>query len=348
MRNILLCATPAVLLSFAPASAQQAISTPILLSDENFRDLAGISAGNGGTGFVNTTSNNGAMRTGVFYRSEALSTLSNADSLILSKLRIGLDIDLRTNSEITGPASFPFSPNAGIDILPIGTNYTWVNIYGTISPPSTLTATPPVTDKATAITYMKTTYQNFVTDPVQRAAFHTVLIDLANEADPALYHCSGGKDRTGWTSMLLQSIAGVSPTIIMQDYKASNKYMAGSINQIMNAYPADAQVLAVMLGVKKSFLQAGLDQVIASYGSLNAYLIQGLGLTQADIYVLRAKMVYYSTLPGQSGFAGNAAAGAAFLNGLQNSPLSGRYTSYNYYLQSAIDMGTLLPGIIAE
>ena len=48
-----------------------------------------------------------------------------------------------------------------------------------------------------------------------------------------------------------------------------------------------------MLRVLRGFLQAGLDQVIASYGWLNAYLIQGLGLTQADIYVLRAKMVYY-------------------------------------------------------
>jgi protein tyrosine/serine phosphatase len=335
MRNILLCATPAVLLSFAPASAQQAISTPILLSDENFRDLAGISAGNGGTGFVDTTSNNGVMRTGVFYRSEALSQLTNADSNTLStKLHIGLDIDLRTISEIQGPANPPLSPNAGPDLVPNGSNYTWVNIYGTISPPSTSTSTPPVTDKASAVTYMKTTYQNFVTDPVQRAAFHTVLIDLANEADPALYHCSGGKDRTGWTSMLLQSIAGVSPTIIMQDYMASNKYMAASINQILKDYPAEAPIYKVMLGVRRGFLQAGLDQVIASYGSLNAYLIQGLGLTQADIYVLRAKMVYYSTLPGQSGLAGNAASGAAFLNALQNSPLSGHYTSYNYYLQS--------------
>jgi protein-tyrosine phosphatase len=340
MRNILVCTTSLVLLSFAPASAQQAISTPILQSDENFRDLAGISAGNGGTGFVDTTSNNGVMRTGVFYRSEALSQLNPADSATLfSKLHIGLDIDLRTISEIQGPASLPFSPNAGIDILPIGTNYTWVNIYGTISPPSTSTSTPPVTDKASAVTYMKTTYQNFVTDPVQRAAFHTVLIDLANEADPALYHCSGGKDRTGWTSMLLQSIAGVSPTTIMQDYLASNNYMAASIAQILKDYPGE--VYKVMLGVRRGFLQAGLDQVIASYGSLNAYLIQGLGLTQADIYVLRAKMVYYSTLPGQSGLAGNAASGAAFLNALQNSPLSGHYTSYNYYLQSAIDMGTL-------
>src|ERR1019366_3163264 len=202
-------------------------------------------------------------------------------------------------------------------------------------------STSGVNSKTAAVTYMTTTYQAFVTDPIQRAAFTTVLNDLANEGDPALYLCSGGKDRTGWTSMLLQSIAGVSPTTIMKDYLATNSYMAGSIKQIMNASPADAQVLAVMLGVQPGFLQAGLDQVIASYGSLNAYLIQGLGLTQADIYVLRAKMVYYSTLPGQSGFAGNAAAGAAFLNGLQNSPLSGRYTSYNYYLQSAIDMGTL-------
>ena len=66
-----------------------------------------------------------------------------------------------------------------------------------------------------------------------------------------------------------------------------------------------------------------------------------MGLTQADIYVLRAKMVDYLTLPGQSGFVGNAAAGAALLNALQNSPLSGAYTAFNYYLQSAIDAGTL-------
>jgi len=95
------------------------------------------------------------------------------------------------------------------------------------------------------------------------------------------------------------------------------------------------------LGVQPSFLQSALEQVTASYGSMNAYLMQGLGLSQADIYVLRAKMVDYLTLPGQSGFVGNAAAGAALLNELQNSPLSGHYTDYNDYLQSAIDAGTL-------
>jgi len=74
---------------------------------------------------------------------------------------------------------------------------------------------------------------------------------------------------------------------------------------------------------------------------MQAYLMQGLGLSQADIYVLRAKMVYYTRLPGQGVFAGNAASGTAMLNALQNSPLSGTYTNYNYYLQAAVDAGTL-------
>ena len=52
-------------------------------------------------------------------------------------------------------------------------------------------------------------------------------------------------------------------------------------------------------------------------------------------------MVNYLTLPGQAGASGNAASGAALLNALQNSPLSGRYTAFNFYLQSAVDAGTL-------
>jgi protein tyrosine/serine phosphatase len=336
MKRVLLCATPAVLcLSFAPAFAQQAISTPILTSVLNFRDLAGISASNGGTGFADTTSNNGVLRTGVFYRAQVLA-LSPADWATISTLHIGLDIDLRTPTEI---ATTP-------DWVPNGAYYTNVNIYGTAAPPPT-----PVISAAVSIANFESQYRAFVTDPNQRAAFRTVLIDLANESDAALFHCSGGKDRTGWTAALLQSMAGVSPATIMNDYLATNIYTASFISTSLAAVKAQAgggvagdqaaAAIEPMLGVQPSFLQAGLDQMIASYGSLNAYLLYGLGLSQADIYVLRAKMVDYLTLPGQGGFAGNAAAGATFLNELQNSPLSGHYTAYNYYLQSAVDAGTL-------
>jgi uncharacterized protein with beta-barrel porin domain len=138
----------------------------------------------------------------------------------------------------------------------------------------------------------------------------------------------------------------------MKDYLATNAYTSAQIVGEYNQLIADkgvavANILYPLLGVQSSFLQAAIDQISLSYPaatfdqSMHAYLTQGLGLTQADIYVLRAKMVDYLTLPGQSGFVGNAAAGAALLNALQNSPLSGAYTAFNYYLQSAIDAGTL-------
>ena len=50
-------------------------------------------------------SNGGVMRTGVFYRSTALSRLSNADWMTLSSLHIGLDIDLRTLAEINNTSA---------------------------------------------------------------------------------------------------------------------------------------------------------------------------------------------------------------------------------------------------
>lgn len=321
------------LLAAAPARAQLAISTPLLSSAPNFRDLAGISALHGGTGLVNPTGNFGLMRQGVFYRTDELKYLSRADSLIITLLGIRRDIDLRTGSEV---ASSP-------DIVPFGVAYTNINIYGTFSP----TPLPPFTvSPAVATSFMQASYRAFVTDPVQRAGFRAVLLTLAHDPYADLYHCSGGKDRTGWTSAILQSIAGVGQSTIMRDYLATNSYTSSLISAsraaILAQTPgANPDTVDALLGVQSSYLQAGLDEVIASYGSMYAYLTQGLGLSQADIYVLRAKMVSYAILPGQLTARGNAASGTAFLGALQESPLSGSYTNYNYYLQSAVDQGSL-------
>jgi hypothetical protein len=311
-RNALLCgaAAAALCLPSPPACAQEAITTPVLASDPNFRDLAGIGAAEGGTGYADSTSHGGQMRTGVFYRSMSLSGLSNADFATLSSLHPVLDIDLRMPSEIEG-SPFPY----GRDRVPTGAAYVNINILAD-NPP-----TPPFNNA----------YQSFATSPIEAAAFGTVLLDSAHASGPALWHCSEGKDRTGWTAMLLETIAGVplgsanSPPAqgtIMFNYLASNTYLGATV-----AY--------------QEWLANGLADVNNAWGSMDAYLRNGLGLTLADIYVLRAKMVYFPELPGQPGFSGNAAAGAALLNELQNSPLSGRYTAYNYYLQSAIDAGTL-------
>ena len=116
------CGTGAALCLPLPAAfAQEPITTPILTSDPNFRDLAGIAArAYGGTGYANTTSHGGVMRTGVFYRSSEAVYLNHADYATLSSLHIVLDIDLRT-LEIAGAP----------DQVPRGATWVHVNIFGT-------------------------------------------------------------------------------------------------------------------------------------------------------------------------------------------------------------------------
>ncbi len=256
----------AAVLSMLPAFAlaQHAINTPILASDPNFRDLAGPAAGAyGGTGYADSASNGSVMRTGVFYRSMALSNLTYADWRTLSSLHIVLDIDLRAPGEIDNTA--PPDPMNGHDWAPQGATWLNVDIFGAEQPPA-LSGMP--------------LYQSFVTNAGEAAAFGAALQNLARASGPAMYHCSAGKDRTGWVSMLLQTIAGVPSDIIIRDYMASNNYIGLATHTVGQQY------------VQQQWLQAGLNQITASYGSMSAYLTKGLGLTPADINVLRAKMVY--------------------------------------------------------
>lgn len=343
-RNAIACAVTSLCLTINYAHASDvtyAIDTPILSTLANFRDIAGISTLYGGTGYSNSVANDGVMRTGVFYRSSALSSLSAADAATLEALGITSIYDLRTTSEIAA------APDASVS----GATDTNINILAS----TTVTATSSAyTSVAGADAYMTSMYDSFVTDASERSEFAQLLLALAHGDSAALIHCTSGKDRTGWAAVLLESIAGVSSSQIMTDYLATNSYSAATIEAYYEAaltyYSAlygstvgeqMAEAIKEIYSVNSSWLTSALAEVVSEYGSVTNYLTEGLGLSMADIYVLRAKMVYYNSLPGQASMRGNASAGAALLQNLQNSSLSGNYTAFNYFLQSAIDAGTL-------
>jgi len=321
----LLCSLSVLSLSIAAAQAADTVvlDTPRLKSIDNFRDIAGITT-------AYSTSHDGTLRAGVFYRSNAL-TPSTADLATLNGLGIKAIYDLRTPSEI---AATP-------DTLLTGATYRNIDIIGSTTSGSNIT-TLSITSAANAIAMMQETNRAFVSDAGMRGQLSTLFNELAAVDGAALFHCTAGKDRTGWTAAVLQSIAGVDNATIMSNYLATNDYTAARMQATLAAMPpAMAAIYAPLLGVDASYLQAGLDQITAQYGTMDNYLKQGLGLSQETLYVLRGKMVEYNSLPGQAGLLGNAAAGAQLLQQLQNSSLSGTYSDYNYYLQSAIDAGSL-------
>lgn len=310
-------------ISAAHAADTYTLDTPRLTGIDNFRDVAGTTT-------AYTTAMDGTLRSGVFYRSNAI-TPSAADLATLYGLGISAVYDLRTASEI---AATP-------DTLLTGATYTNIDIIGNAASGSNL-ASISVDSAASAVAMMQEANRSFVSDAGMRSQFATLFNELATVDGAAIFHCTAGKDRTGWTAAVLLSLAGVDSSTIMADYLATNDYTAARIAATLAAMPASmASIYAPLLGVEASYLQAGLDQVTAEYGSMDNYLKQGLGLSQETIYVLRAKLVYYNSLPGQAGLAGNSAEGAALLQRLQNTDLSGHYTAYNYYLQSALDAGSL-------
>lgn len=321
----LLCSLSALSLSIAAAHAAESVvlDTPRLQGIDNFRDVAGTST-------AYSTAHDGTMRSGVFYRSNAL-TPSAADLATLNGLGIGAIYDLRTPSEI---AATP-------DTMIAGATWQNIDIIGSTTSGADITNIS-FNSAADAIAMMEQTNRAFVSDAGMRSQFGQLFNALAGVDAAQLFHCTAGKDRTGWTAAVLQSIAGVDEATIMANYLATNDYTAARVAATLKALPPSmAAVYEPLLGVQASYLQAGLDQVAAEYGSMDNYLKQGLGLSQEAIYVLRGKLVEYNSLPGQTGLIGNAAAGAELLRQLQNTDLSGTYSAYNYYLQSAIDAGTL-------
>lgn len=309
--------------SAAHAADTVTLDTPRLAGIDNFRDIAGTTS-------AYTTAMDGTMRAGVFYRSNAI-TPTTADLATLNGLGITAVYDLRTPSEIAA------TPDTLLD----DASYTNIDIIGSAASGSNIT-TISVSSVADAMAMMQGANRSFVSDAGMRSQFSVLFNDLAGVDGAALFHCTAGKDRTGWTTAVLLSIAGVDRSTIMTDYLATNDYTAARVAATLAAMPASmAAIYEPLLTVDASFLQAGLDEVTAEYGSMDNYLKQGLGLSEETIYVLRAKMVYYNSLPGQAELMGNSAAGARLLQQLQNTALSGNYTAYNYYLQSALDAGSL-------
>ncbi len=272
MRNGLISVLLAAMLA-APACAAPPLTTPVLASVDNFRDVAGISSLYGG-GTADPAAM-GYFRPGLVYRANAL-RLSPADKLSLQKLGIGEDIDLRT------PAEIQRQP----DELPPGVRFINVNIFGVEKLPKLNLASADAANQE-----FEEFYRDFVVSPVERQNFRTTLLDIANAKTAIVFHCSAGKDRSGWLAALLQTIAGVPQPLIMRDYLASNAYTSARVQAALAKMPPDKRaVYAVLMSVQPQFLNAALKAAQQNYGSMQGYLTQGLGLTPDQLAALRGKL----------------------------------------------------------
>jgi protein-tyrosine phosphatase len=221
------------------------------------------------------------VRTGLLYRSGALQHLSGPDLGAFRQLGIRRVYDLR------GPLERDYAP----DSLPPGVE----SVVGDVladwpeGSPDRIFAwfeDPPAAlrglgnGRAEALWVEQ--YRRLVTLPSAQAAYGRLFRDLAHaEHRPALVHCSGGKDRTGWAAASLLLLLGVAPDDVMADYLRSRPSMDASTGPLMRALAergGDPEVWRPIFAAEPWYLEAALDQVGRSYGSIEAYFADGLGV----------------------------------------------------------------------
>jgi protein-tyrosine phosphatase len=244
-----------------------------LASADNFRDVAG-------TGGGYPTRDGGHVRRGVFYRSNELQ-LTAEDATTLTGLGLAMIHDLRGSQEIEA------HPDTEVD------GATWQHVEVSGIP---MEMVEGLHDTDAAVRVMRSVYDAFVREPGARASYARLLTDLATGDVPQVFHCTAGKDRTGWAAALLLEIAGVDRATILADYLLTNdvssatreKYLA-LIAEHLGAEKAAVYEPAMV--VEESYLQTAYDAATELYGSVDGYLTDGLGLGSEILERLRARLV---------------------------------------------------------
>lgn len=239
--------------------------SPLVLADRslhlatapNFRDLGGYRTADGRW-----------VRMGVLYRSDQLDKLSDADRAKLTRLGIRTVVDLRTDAERAG----------GPDRLPAGASPLVADVLdGTNTPTdmSVLLAVPG--DPATTMEGLERT---MVEAPVAQAAYRTLLNQVRRPDQlPLVFHCTAGKDRTGWAAATVLTALGVPSEQVLDDYLDSNRYVIPKYAPTLASMsPAQAIRARPLLEVRPEYLRAGIDDVIARYGSMDDYTAKVLGV----------------------------------------------------------------------
>ncbi|WP_227980570.1 tyrosine-protein phosphatase [Nocardia spumae] len=276
-----LAAPPLVHTAPEIANQQQSLS----ISAPNARDIGGYPTQHGG----------GKIRYGVVYRSDALNRLTPADQQKLQSLQVGTIIDFRSPNEMKA------SPDQLPPAIPYSAQSIWDpnnDFYLMVS--STIAGGPQVQQdtlgNGKAAQIMRDYYRWLVTDDNARAQFAATVKDIANSPNAVLYHCTSGKDRTGWMTAILMSALDVPKGQIYKDYLASNDYLAASNKAQMDALVqrglvTDPSLFEPILGVQADYLDASFDQVRRSYGSFDRFLSDGLGVDSATVDALKAKLL---------------------------------------------------------
>ncbi len=295
MQHPLFCMALAAGALLMPAASIQAGALPQLTPGEslglalgmdtvpNLRDVGGYKTRDGRT-----------VARGVAYRSDTFNPMSAEEIKTLGRLALKNDYDLRTAAEA----------KAAPDEMPRGVEYHLLNVLADArsAAPAELERLLHEPKKANVALgggkieeLFEQGYRELIDLPSAKESYRTLFLSLADpDKVPAVFHCTTGKDRTGWASAALLTLLGVPPETVMEDYMRTNAYTLPQFRRTIDEFVAaggDRDIAVAVFGVKPEYLTASFDEMHKRYGSIERYFSEGLGIDSAGQQVLRERFL---------------------------------------------------------
>lgn len=231
----------------------------------NFRDLGGYRTPAGLT------------RPGRLFRSDVLSGLPEADLDRLLQLGLKTVVDLRHSRELQS------EPNS------FATNQAILYRHH-----------PMLTDAAnvgTQADHLQTLDFAWLNCHMVRESGRTIAAIFALVADnaalPLVFHCSGGRDRTGVVAALILTAAGVARQTVLDDYILSNTYLVKRVERMSKSFSdqgIDPAPIIANMHLRESNLATMLDLIDSEYHGIEPYLAH-IGVTTNQLSAFRQNFV---------------------------------------------------------
>ncbi|MFI0978582.1 tyrosine-protein phosphatase [Streptomyces sp. NPDC021093] len=138
------------------------------------------------------------------------------------------------------------------------------------------------------------TYRALVSSGSAVVAYRSFLTELAApDAGPLLFHCTAGKDRTGWAATIVLTLLGADPETVESEYLSVNPAVRAAFAPLIEGFVAkggDPEIAQAVIGVVPEYLETALAEVNERFGSMEAYVRDGLGVPDEAVARIRERL----------------------------------------------------------
>ena len=250
-----------------------------ITSGRNFRELGGYE-----------TMSGKKIKMHKLLRTGNLADLSPFDKQFLTDYGVKYDIDFRSKEEVDNQP----------DRVPDGVEYIYDPVFSedlTNSSKSLNDLNKQAHDDADfGFNHMHYAYEDMIeSESAQNAyrKFFEVLLKNDVDGESAIFHCTAGKDRTGFGALLALSALGVPYSTIKKDYLLTNITTKDFVDSMIEHARQNGrnenvlQSIRDIQSVRPEYLVHAVKVLNDEYGSINDYLRDVMKLSSGDIMQLR-------------------------------------------------------------